>query len=61
MLSQETVDIKDRISMKVNFEKMTQKNTRTGWEKRVRCAIKGAKDTVKGAKDTVKGAKDTGG
>ena len=55
------MDIKDRISMKVNFEKMTQKNTRTGWEKRVRCAIKGAKDTVKGAKDTVKGAKDTGG
>ncbi|KAI0225557.1 Poly [ADP-ribose] polymerase 2 [Lamellibrachia satsuma] len=42
---EETVDIKDRISMKVNFEKMTQKNTRTGWEKRVRCAIKGAKDT----------------
>ena len=31
--------------MKVNFEKMTQKNTRSGWEKRLRCAVKDAKDT----------------
>jgi len=39
------LDINDRVSVKVNFEKMTQKNTKTGWEKRLRCAVKGDKDT----------------
>ena len=38
------LDINDRVSVKVNFEKMTQKNTKTGWEKRLRCAVKGDKD-----------------
>ena len=33
------------MSVNVNFEKMTQKNTRTGWEKRLRCAVKDTTDT----------------
>ena len=33
------------MSVNVNFEKMTQKNSRTGWEKRLRCAVKDTTDT----------------
>ena len=36
--------MEDGVSAKIQLSKMTEKNLKTGWEKRIRCAVGGAKD-----------------
>ena len=47
MILQVEFDLDNGVKMAVNFDKMVQKNKKTGWERPIRIAVKDEKDKSK--------------